>query len=230
MADVYLIDVAFADIIPATEEQIVQEANPSAVFSHLTALVHHGLTDQLPSQVQVTHYADPQPVRTPLGTSPEEWHELEPPPARRPKFVGEVPVRWYTTKGEWDFGWEVGYSQGQPVYVTDAERTLIDILRAPAEVGGAVLVFRAWRQAGPALRVGRLVEYVDRFDQPVLRQRVGYLLGQLGHDHPRMAEWRAKLQRGGSLRLIASEPYAREYSPEWNLSLNVPPAVLAELH
>jgi predicted transcriptional regulator of viral defense system len=227
---VYLVTAAFADLLPVSDEQIVQEAHPAAVFSHLTALVSHALTDQLPAGITITEYSGGEATRIPLGTTPEEWHDHPYPVGRRTRQVGRVPVHWFKTRGEWDFGHQVGYSQGQPIYVTDLERTLLDALRSPAEVGGPALMLRAWKQAGPSLNVDRLVTYADRFGQPVLRQRVGYLLGQLGRDHPRLAGWRADLRRGGSLRLVASEPYSATHSPEWNLSLNVPPAVLAELH
>lgn len=227
--DVFQIDVPFAEIIPVTEEQIVQEADPYAVFSHLTALVHHTLTDQLPNRIHVTSYTTATQTRVPLGTTPEDWVDLPPPTVHRLKNIGGIEVRWFKTKGEWDFGTTVGYSQASPIYVTDVERTLIDILRSPAEVGGPVIVFRAWRSARSTMRVKKIVEYTERFGQPVLRQRIGYLLTELGLTHPQLQVWQRSLQRGGSLKLIASEPYSSVYSPEWNISLNAPPEVLNEL-
>ena len=89
-------------------------------------------------------------------------------------------------------------------------------------------VFQAWRRAEGA-DLGRLVNYTDRFDNQTLRQRVGFLLQTLGRPHHRLEQWRRHLLRGGSVRLAASEPYAETYSPEWNLSLNVPESVLAVL-
>ena len=158
VAGVYLLDVPFAEVVPATEEQIVQEADPTAVFSHLTALVHHALTDQLPNLIQVTHYNPPDANRIPLGTTPEEWAGLPQPTVRKPKHVRGVPVRWFATKGDWDFGHEVNYSQGLPVYITDRERTLIDILRTPEGVGGMSIVVRAWKAAKPLLNLDRMIE------------------------------------------------------------------------
>jgi predicted transcriptional regulator of viral defense system len=228
-SDVFRIDLPFAEIIPVTEEQIVQEADPTAVFSHLTALVHHALTDQLPNRIHVTSYATTDQTRVPLGTTPEDWVDLPPPRVHRLKAVNGVEVRWFKTKGGWDFGTSVGYSQASPIYVTDVERTLLDILRSPAEVGGPVIVFRAWCSARSTMRVERVVEYAERFGQPVLRQRIGYLLTALGLTHPQLRVWQRSLQRGGSLKLIASEPYSSTYSPEWNISLNVPPEILNEL-
>src|SRR5579864_700951 len=92
--DVYRVDVPYADVIAVTEEQIVQEANPQAVFSHLTALAYHSLTDQIPGTIQATHYTPPDSNRIPLGTAPEEWVGLSLPRPRRPKRVGTIPVQW----------------------------------------------------------------------------------------------------------------------------------------
>src|SRR3954454_9103590 len=49
--DVYRVESPYAAVVPFSEEQVLQEANPSAVFSHLTALAHHGLTDQIPNSL-----------------------------------------------------------------------------------------------------------------------------------------------------------------------------------
>ena len=62
------------------------------------------------------------------------------------------------------------------------------------------------------------VELPERFNDRGF-QRVGFLLGKLGRTHPKLEEWRRELQRGGSVRLVASSPYAETYSAEWNLSL-----------
>jgi predicted transcriptional regulator of viral defense system len=131
-------------------------------------------------------------------------------------------------KDERHFGAQVGYSLGSPIYITDVERTLLDALRSPERSGGMAKVFQAWRKA-EMLDLDRLVDYTDRFDNQTLRQRVGFLLQTLGHSHPRLNEWRRNLLRGGSVRLAAGEPYAEAFSPEWNLSLNVPESVLSIL-
>src|SRR5262249_42707299 len=109
------------------------------------------------------------------------------------------------------------------------ERTLLDVLRSPADAGGAAVTLRAWRQARAILNLDRLVQYTERFGQMILRQRVGFVLEALGLHHPQLTAWKKKLLRGSSVKLVAAEPFAPEFSPEWNLSLNVPSSVLAEL-
>ena len=222
-------DVPYADVIPVVDEQIVQEANPLAVFSHWTALAHNGLTDQIPTEIQATHCKPPAISRVPLGTAPEEWVGLDLPPLARPPKVGDVAVRWFQTLGKWDFGRTISYTQGLPIYVTDNERTLLDVLRSPDEAGGILTVFRSWRRARDVLNLDRVIDYTERFDQPIFRQRVGFVLEEVGFTHLTLAAWKTNLLRGGSLKLVPSLPYSPEFSPHWNISLNVPASVIQEL-
>jgi len=226
---VYRLVVPFADALPASEELIVQECDPFAVFGHFTAMAHHGLTVEFPRLISATSFDGGARVRTPLGTTPEDWLDLPTPVTRQPTRIEGTPVRWTRTKATWDFGHLVSHSAGLPIYVTDVERTLIDSLRDPGKCGGIVNVFRAWRRAADRWNLDRLVEHVDRFDSPIVRQRVGFMLDTLGASHPRMDDWRSRLQRGGSLRLVAGEPYSPNYSERWNLSINVPQTVLGEI-
>jgi predicted transcriptional regulator of viral defense system len=224
---VYIVTAPYANLLEVSEEQLVQEANPWAVFGFLTAMVHHGLTDLLPGQVYAIHFKDGKHLRRmPLGTTPEDWAELGFPATRQPRKLSDTAIVWTEIQGQWEFGFEVGYSSGLPIYVTDVERTLLDALRMPEKCGGIAKVLRAWRSAG-GMDVDRLVQYTDRFGIQNLRQRVGFMLESLGRSHPALEGWRHGLQRGGSVKLVASEPYAETYSADWNLSLNVPPSVLA---
>jgi predicted transcriptional regulator of viral defense system len=211
-----------------SQEQIVQEGNPWAVFGFLTAMVYHGLTDLLPKEIYAIKFKDEEHLnRIPLGTTPEDWADGIPrPPERRPGKVNGVEVVWTEMRESLEFGITVGYSFGVPIYVTDVERTLLDAIRMPEKCGGISKVLHAWR-AADSMDVDRLVEYTDRYGIHNLRQRVGFLLQKLGKEHPKFAQWRDRLQRGGSVKLVASSDYSGVYSTEWNVSLNVPPSVLA---
>jgi predicted transcriptional regulator of viral defense system len=228
VAGVYVVDVAYANLLDVSEEQIIQEANPWAVFGFLTAMTHHGLTDLVAKGVYaITSKGAEHAGRLPLGTMPEDWSdETRLPPAKRPARVRDVAVNWTQLSKEPGFGVMVAYSFGVPIYVTDVERTLLDALRMPDKSGGIAKVLRAWRSA-ENIDVGKLISYADGYGNKVLRQRGGFLLEKLGKTHPRLEEWQHGLQRGGSVKLVASNPYAETYSAEWNLSLNVPPSVLA---
>jgi len=227
---VFVVDVPYANLLEVSEEQIVQEANPWAVFGFLTAMVHHGLTDLLPKDLYAIHFEDDEHLRrVPLGAMPEDWaDDLPRPPAKLPAQVNEKQVVWTTIKGSRAFGVTIGYSAGLPIYLTDVERTLIDAIRMPEKCGGIAKTLQAWRDA-EGFDLDRLLKYTDDYGIQVLRQRVGFLVERLGLAHPKLDHWREGLQRGGSVRLVAGGEYSSVYSADWNLSLNVPPSVLAIL-
>jgi predicted transcriptional regulator of viral defense system len=225
---VYVVVAPFASVVPISDEQIVQEANPWAVFSHATAIAHHGLTNDIPQHLTANYIRSPRANRIPLGTTPDDWIELEMPLGSRPRQIGPVTVNWIRTKEAFDFGHCVSSSQGIPIYVTDVERTLLDALRAPAKCGGVQATLQAWKRALGSLNQKRLIQYTERFENAVLRQRVGFLLELAGVSDPSMDKWRKSLLRGGSVRFVAGAPYASSYSERWNLSLNVPAGLLEE--
>lgn len=228
VAGVYVVNVAYANLLEVSEEQMIQEANPWAVFGFVTAMTYHGLTDLVAKEVYpITSKNAGNPHRLPLGTMPDDWSEgTRLIAARRPARVGDVAVHWTQLTEEPGFGVIIGYSSGIPIYVTDVERTLLDALRMPDKSGGIAKVLQAWRSA-ENVDVGKLVSYTDAYGNKVLRQRVGFVLEKLGKTHSRLDEWRHGLQRGGSVKLVANNPYAETFSAEWNLSLNVPASILA---
>lgn len=227
---VFTVEVPYARTIPVSDEQVIQEASPCAVFSHLTSLAHHALTVQIPRSIHLTQYPRRNwRHRLPIGTTPEDWADRRHPPAVQPTRIGSVRVYWRQCKAEWDFGHTVAFSQGQPIYVTDIERTLLDSLRDPDACGGMMNVLEAWPRARESLDVPRLVEYADRFGIDVLKARAGFLLESLGLRHERLDEWAAAMPRGGSMRLVPGRPFDAVHTERWNLSLNLPPDALAIL-
>lgn len=224
LRSVYAVVSPYAFAIPLSDEQLVQEANPLCFFSHLTALVHHNLTEVIPNRLYASTPAA-HTERLPLGTTAEDWIDLALPLGQQPPEIHEVPIVW--SKPRTDGGVGVAHRHGSGIYITDLERTLLDVLREPAKAHGITTVLRAWRQASDQWDLARLLRYAD--DGPVVRQRVGYLVERLGQTGPVLAEWKTRLQRGGSMKLLGTEPYAPTYSDVWNLSLNVPDSVLGVL-
>ena len=228
MQGVYRVTVPYASTLPAPDEIVVQEANPFAVLSNYTAAAYHDLTDVIPSEIYATNHRN-NGIRLPLGTTPEDWLDVPEPTRRAPKSVGDTRIIWSKTKDAWDFGHTIGYAQGCPFYVTDPERTLLDAIRFPEKTGGIREVLRIWKRAVDLINIDRLVEYVDRFNQPLLRQRVGFLLERLRLTHPILDHWAEKSVRGSSAKLVATNEFSPQHSQRWMLSLNVPDSVLGEL-
>ena len=111
---------------------------------------------------------------------------------------------------------------GQPANVTSLERTTLDVLRFPDRSGGGLEVLRIWKRAISGAKLEVLIDYANRFNQTLLRQRTGFLLEQLGVEHPVLDDWAKNSVRGSSARLIASREFSPTFSERCNLSINVP--------
>ncbi len=225
---IYQVTVPYARTGVVQEDEILMEVNPYAAVSHLSALVYHGLTDDLPQELIATAPASYAGDLLPPGTTTLDWEGLSPIHGRRPNKILSWPVRWIRVTPDRYFGFREYQPQGYPVRVTTPERTLVDGLQDPSLCGGFQNVLQAWVRAHDTLDLSALVEIVDRFDVGVLRQRVGFILDQLDLSHPAVEAWRTLAKRGGSSKLLGSEPYAPTYSERWSLSINAPIAALSE--
>jgi predicted transcriptional regulator of viral defense system len=227
ISGVYRVTVPYASVLPSPDEAIIQEANPAAVFSHFTAAQYHNLTYEIPNEFHLTQHQKSS-VRLPLGTAPEDWIDVPEPRQRTPNSIHGVQIHWHKAKTEWDFGHTLGHIQGYPIYVTDVERTLVDALRFPGRCGGPTEVLSIWKRAIDSLNLDTLIGYVERFNQTLLRQRVGFILERLGESHSKFGEWAASSVRGSSAKLFANLEFSSHYSERWNLSINAPDAILSE--
>ncbi|MFT4039461.1 MAG: hypothetical protein QM692_14830 [Thermomicrobiales bacterium] len=225
---IYQVTVPYARMGPLEDDEVLMEANPYASFSHLSALVFHGLTNQLPQGPTLMAPLNGAADDLPLGTAAEDWAGIAPVTGRRPARVLGRPVAWHQVKPERFFGTRVYQPRGYPVRVTTPERTLLDGLLEPEWSGGIENVLRAWALARDTLDLDSLMHAVDRFNMPLLGQRAGFLLEELGYEDARFEAWRSKAQRGGSSKLVASAPYEPTFSERWSLSLNAPLTALQE--
>lgn len=222
----YQVTVPYARSEPLEEEEILMEVHPYAALSHISALVFHGLTDQLPKGLTLMTPLDGTEDHLPLGTQPQDWEGIPLVRGSMPKRMLGRPVTWRQVNPERFFGTSVYQPRRYPIRVTTPERTLLDGLLEPALSGGIETVLRAWSLARDTLNLDVLVHYVDRLNIALLGQRVGFILEEMGLSHPQIDVWRRKAQRGGSSKLVASASYSPNYSERWSLSLNAPISAL----
>ena len=210
------------------EQELLFELMPYAMLSHRSAMIHHGLTTLRPSVFTVTATRQRPPELYPVGTDAAEWARMTLPVSHHPRIVRRQPARVRTVIPEHFFGFIEDNRRGMPVRVTSIERTLVDGLVAPNLCDGIDTVLEGWATAryDLDLDVDRVVSIVECYDITVLQQRVGFVLEQLGLDHPRLAQWRAESLRGGSSRLVPDAPFGGEIDSRWNLSLNGPTGAL----
>lgn len=222
LSQTYEVTVPYARSSYIEPEEILFEAHPYSTISHISALVIHGLTDELPKLITATKPSKRPADLYPLDTIAEDWIGIAPPLIRRFASIQGQRIEWCGVAPERYFGFREYRPHGYALRVTDVERTLLDALQTPALSGGIENVLRAWLLGRDVIDVESLVSYVERLNVGILRQRVGYVLDQLALPNPKRDAWLAKAPRGGSSKLVATEAYSPSYDERWNLSLNAP--------
>jgi len=204
------------------EREILFELHPYAIFSHMSAMLFHGLTTDQPKGMTITVSADTTGGLLPIGTTPRDWEGVVSPSPAIPTRVLGRPILPRRVKPEWLFGFADYQPLGFTMRYTTPERTLIDGLLNPELCGGITTVLGAWAGGKDLVDLDVLAYQVERLGVKVLRQRVGYILNELDVMHPKLEEWRRTAKRGGSSRLVGSEPFASTFDERWNLSINTP--------
>jgi hypothetical protein len=220
LSQIYEVTVPYASTSPVSEWEILMELNPYSAVSHGSALAFHGMSDLLLRRfILTTSMVRPNGL-WPVGTTSDDWHGITLPPNRHPKTIHGQAITWKRIRpGQFTGIAEYHYLE-YPVRVTTPERTLVDCVQEPGHAGGIDSVLEAWANQRDTLDVEGVVAVVEQMNNNVLRQRIGFILTRLGLNHPRLIDWRKGANRGGSSKLVASEPYSPEYSEEWSISLN----------
>jgi predicted transcriptional regulator of viral defense system len=219
---VYSVELPFATVIPISEWHVIQESHPYAAFSHLSAIVLHGLTTTIPTEFVLMADGLADRGRTPLGTTPEDWVDLPLPRGFPLPIVRGSQVKWRQRRSEHGIGVVALQSEGLAVWATDLERTLIDAIEAPEDCGGVQVVMEVWTNAAKRINANRVMQHCEAMGGVLRKQRIGFLLELIGCEDPRLESWRNQSKRGGSAKLVASREFTPEHSERWNLSLNVP--------
>jgi predicted transcriptional regulator of viral defense system len=143
--------------------------------------------------------------------------------AMRPELL-RVRFELVFIKPERMFGAALLGEPGLRIRVTDAERTVVDMLDRSDLCGGVPAVAAALEQAWPGLDLERLTAYLERFAGGTVPRRLGYLVERLGllpPGNPLLERWRALLGAGYSL-LERGGPAEGPFVRRWRLRLNVP--------
>jgi predicted transcriptional regulator of viral defense system len=175
-----------------------------AAIAYWSALHYWHMTEQLPRTVFVQ------------STSRKHQRERE---------VLGVPYRFVTVVESKFFGVVDRTLDGQPIYVTDREKTLVDAADRPDLSGGIAQLAQALRVARDDLDWRILDDYVDRWPTGSPKKRIGYLVESselpLPDREERLARWRRSLSSG----IVALEPGRRSRQgrivTRWRLRVNV---------
>ena len=111
--------------------------------------------------------------------------------------------------------------KGQCLRVSSIGRTFFDMLRNPSLCGGIYHVLDVYEESVKRyLKV--IVNELERHGSAIDKVRAGYVLEErLGLSDPCIDGWKEHIQRGGSRKLVADEPYKPVFSDNWCLSINI---------
>ncbi|CDL80080.1 conserved hypothetical protein [Xenorhabdus cabanillasii JM26] len=207
----------------ASAQQIACCLTPYSHLAYLSAMEWHGITDRIPHVVHL--------IQAPLNTARSLYQEhlLKDFPAisnMQPLMIrGFTPYEKIDGK-ELIFHTHRNYRKKQELHdsggirVSNIGETFLDMLREPDLCGGFSHVQDVFREyAGEYLPV--IVKTVDKNGKGIDKARVGYLLEEVcGLTHRTIEIWKKTVQRGGSRKLIASNPYKKTYSEVWCISIN----------
>lgn len=213
---------------PPVPEELACCIDPFTYVSHLSAMEYHGLTDRFPKVLFLTSpRADEwsrlarKQMEKDLEGKLDDYLQTGLPKLKRIQIdkIAKKSISTYTS---------IKYTpgaylslKGQCLKVSSIGRTFYDMLKNPALCGGIYHVLDVYEEyAKKYLRL--IVDEFDRHGNAIDQVRGGYVLSErLGLTEPRFKQWKENVQRGGSRKLVADEPYKPIFSENWCLSLNI---------
>jgi predicted transcriptional regulator of viral defense system len=177
---------------------IAMELVRPAAIAYLSAMNHHGMTEQLPRTVLIaTNHRVRRPIKESLGYSF--------------RIISLRPARF--------FGLQKAWINEQPFLVTNREKTVIDGLDQPKNVGGIELVAAALTDSWEQLDEARLREYARRIGNTAVAKRLGFLMEALGLGKPEVLRSSITFGKGFS-RLDPTLPTKGRFNRRWGLIVN----------
>ncbi len=148
---------------------------PSAI-SHLSALHHHGLTEQVP---RVVTAFTPKKVVTPGMRNDSRKNRQQ----RHAWIIGRIRYEFTTVTKEHFFGIEkVWVDQYSKIPITNKERSVLEIFISSKQLGGIGEALGILNMHLNSLKLERLVAYACRYGRISVSKRLGWVLEQVGVD------------------------------------------------
>lgn len=200
--------------------RVATSLEKNAYLSHYTALFLHGLTDQIPKTIYVTH-EQPEKLKLNKKLSQADIDDAFHKPLRVSNNVTKYQDNSICLLNG-QFSNNLGVmtitsDTGETNIVTDIERTLIDITVRPIYSGGIYEVLSAFREAVKRVSINKLTARLKTLDYIYpYHQAIGFYLEKAGN----YKEAQIELLKGFDIKYNFYLDHAIEeveYSKKWKL-------------
>jgi len=145
-----------------------------ATISHWSALQHHGLIEQIP---QIITASTPTKVVTPSMRE----KKIEQPDLKHTWQIAGVSYEYIHVQEKHIFGAEkIWLDEDFQVWITDKERTLLDVFIYPKMFGGMGEALGILENSLANLDIKKLIGYAVKYDKKSLAKRLGWALEYFG--------------------------------------------------
>jgi len=203
----------------ASDYDVAKSFRPRSYFSHGTAVLLHGLNNQIPNTIYLNHEQSAKP--RPSGRLTQERVDFA---FRREQRTSSYVYQRGKTRIVLLNGKHTGQLGVEPmvlapkstISVTNIDRTLIDIVVRPAYSGGIFQVLEAYRSARDIVSVEAVHRMLDELDYVYpYHQPIGFLLERAGIPSRELQVFRRKkLELDFYLTPGMKEP---KYDKSWRL-------------
>ncbi len=207
----YALSPTVPGVAAAHEFEIAMALADPSMVAFWSAMQHHGLTEQIPTDVFVLTTGGAWIPRTARG-------------GRRHGGGGctvlDVTYRFVRVRPERFFGAEKVWVGDGRVSITDLERTLLDGLAMPQHCGDFAEVLHAFGVAAARLNTRRITEYAIRLGAATAK-RLGWALEALGVPQSELEDL-ATLPIRGYRKLDPTGPRRGPCNRRWMVQENLP--------
>jgi predicted transcriptional regulator of viral defense system len=204
-------------------QQVACSANPCSYIAYLNAMEWHGITDRIPKTVQVVTCSNAEFKNLVNNDLTNEFPEAIDLKMLIPKRLVELPKidgKSFIFHQKRDFKIPKEQSGSGGVRVSSIGDTFLDMLKKPEFCGGFDHVFDVFKEYGSEY-LPLITKAINKNGNAMDKARAGYILEEvLGISHKLIDKWKESVSRGGSRKLIASQPYKAVFSETWCISIN----------